>query len=102
MEDLAFVSIPKEDTPKDLNALHKQLIANGLNGSYSIDEDALILENEDGVYEFRLASEEDFEGSSSGVEVAGEWDDVAAILIDLQDMFEAMFPNSEFSSAYDF
>ena len=102
MEELAFVSIPQESMPNDLAALQTKLEENRLLGSYTIDDDTLMLENEDGIYEFRLATEDDFEGSGYGVEVAGEWEDAAAVLIDLQEIFEDAFPDSEFSSAFDF
>lgn len=102
MNELAFVSIPEDEMPKDLADLQKTLENNGLNGAYNIADDALTLEDEEGLYEFRLTSEEDFEGSSAGIEIAGDWEDEAAVVIILQETFEDAFPSAEFSSAYDF
>ena len=95
MDELALVTIEQSQFPKNAEALKAILISNGLDGSYEIHEEELDLKNEDGVFEFHLFEED------SVIEIFGDFEDVAATLIELQEIFETSFTSASFSSAYD-
>lgn len=103
MEEIAFVSLNEDQVPESLEVLKEKLIAAGLDGNYSIIEFTLRLKNEDGIYQFELADaiEDEFLNIGPGIDVAGDFEDVAATIIDLQEVFEEAFPGCEFSHAYE-
>lgn len=103
MEELAVVMLPETSDSLSLEQLKDILIANGLNGKYSISADSLLLTNEEGDFEFNLfdAANDEFGASGPGIDIAGDFEDVAATLIDLMEIFGNAFPESTFSSAYD-
>lgn len=103
MDELAVMIISEEQVPKNLELLRDLLIEHGLEGHYTINGEFLQLNNEDGQFEFNLFPStigEPF-GTGPGIEIAGDFGDEIAAIIELQEVFEAAFPDGEFSSVYD-
>jgi len=103
MEEIAYVSLSDATVPKNAEELKQKLISAGLTGDYKIEDGVLYLNNEDGIYEFGIAEAYDDPviGLDAGIDVAGDFEDVAATIIDLQDVFEEAFPGCGFSHAYE-
>ncbi len=100
MEDLAVFEIPSKLMPKRSEQLQAALEGAGLDGTYSTRDDALEVQWNGDRLRFELYPAYDQDGLSGGpgVELAGEVDDVAAVLIDLMEMFEEAYPGCECSS----
>jgi hypothetical protein len=104
MDEFALLSFAEGQRVPTAQELQQKLEAAGMKGEYKIVDGALQLENEDGLLEFMIfpAEEEDeFGDEGAGIDIAGELVDIAATIIDLQEILEEAFPGSEFSSAYD-
>ena len=103
MEDFAVIVVSDEQVPKDLETLKNILIEHELEGHYSIEGEFLMLNNEEGDFEFTLFASSIGEpfGMGPGIEIAGEFEDVVSTLMELREVLENAFPGGEFSSAYD-
>ncbi|MGV6861417.1 MAG: hypothetical protein ACWA41_06580 [Putridiphycobacter sp.] len=102
MEDIAVVSVTKNSLPSSLEELKKILIKNGLKGQYEIEDEFLKLSNSFGDFEFSLfsAEQDEFGWTEPGIDIAGDFIDEAETIIELQEIFETAFPDSEFSCPF--